>query len=241
MSGPAATIGSMHVCPMLTPGLPPIPHVGGPVLGPGEPTVLIEGKTAAVVGDMCTCIGPPDVIATGESTVIIGGKSAATVNSMMAHGGVITSGAKTVLIGTGTRTRTAVMPIEEIPIPEVKPVLRALSALANRKKQLKEAIAKQKAVKEKAVSTEGEPSVYNHQWRKEKTVVREHKVLKVVTLTADVMNIPDGEKATIKVLNPEIKEDGENQVVELEGIVKNKQVTVEWELEDASANERSNG
>ena len=28
---PAARIGDMHVCPMVTPGTPPIPHVGGPI------------------------------------------------------------------------------------------------------------------------------------------------------------------------------------------------------------------
>src|SRR5690554_6091992 len=77
MPGPAATVGSMHVCPMLTPGTPPPPHVGGPVSGPGVPTVLIGGKPAAVMGDMCVCAGPPDTIVQGEATVLIGGKPAA--------------------------------------------------------------------------------------------------------------------------------------------------------------------
>ena len=68
MPGPAATVGSMHVCPMLNPGTPPPPHVGGPVSGPGVPTVLIGGKPAAVMGDMCVCAGPPDTIVQGEAT-----------------------------------------------------------------------------------------------------------------------------------------------------------------------------
>ena len=74
---PAARVGDMHTCPMQTPGLPPIPHVGGPVLPPGCPTVLIGGMPAARVGDMAVCVGPFDLIKTGSSTVLIGGKPAA--------------------------------------------------------------------------------------------------------------------------------------------------------------------
>jgi len=69
---PAARVGDMHVCPMQTPGVPPIPHVGGPILPPGSPTVLIGGQPAARMGDMCTCVGPPDVIVMGCMTVMIG-------------------------------------------------------------------------------------------------------------------------------------------------------------------------
>ena len=43
---PAARITDMHTCPMVTPGLPPIPHVGGPILPAGCPTVLIGGLPA---------------------------------------------------------------------------------------------------------------------------------------------------------------------------------------------------
>ena len=99
MSQPAARTGDMHICPMLTPGLPPIPHVGGPVVGPGCPTVLIGGMPAAVVGDMCVCVGPPDVIAMGSTTVLIGGKPSARMGDTTAHGGAIMAGFPTVLIG----------------------------------------------------------------------------------------------------------------------------------------------
>ena len=68
---PAARVGDMHACPMMTPGVPPIPHVGGPVSGPGSPTVLIGGVPAARVGDMCVCTGPPDSIVKGFPTVMI--------------------------------------------------------------------------------------------------------------------------------------------------------------------------
>jgi uncharacterized Zn-binding protein involved in type VI secretion len=99
MSKPAARIGDMHICPMVTPGMPPIPHVGGPVLPPGVPTVLIGGMPAAVATGMCLCVGPPDTIALGSMTVLIGGMPAARMGDMCAHGGSIVVGCPTVLIG----------------------------------------------------------------------------------------------------------------------------------------------
>ena len=89
----------MHTCPLQTPGLPPVPHVGGPVIGPGVPTVLIAGLPAAVLGDQCICVGPPDTIVKGSATVMIGGHPAARMGDTTAHGGQIVSGAPTVIIG----------------------------------------------------------------------------------------------------------------------------------------------
>ncbi len=96
---PAARLTDMHTCPMQTPGTPPIPHVGGPIIGPGAPTVLIEGMPAAVMGDTCICTGPPDSIVMGSGTVMIGGMPAARLGDSTAHGGSIVIGAFTVLIG----------------------------------------------------------------------------------------------------------------------------------------------
>jgi len=96
---PAARITDMHVCPMQTPGVPPIPHVGGPIVGPGAPTVLIVGLPAANVSSTCTCVGPPDAIVKGSATVMIGGKPAARMGDTTAHGGSIVMGAPTVIIG----------------------------------------------------------------------------------------------------------------------------------------------
>ena len=95
----AARLTDFHECPMQTPGLPPIPHVGGPIVGPGVPTVLIEKMPAAVLGDMLVCVGPPDTIVKGSATVMIGGKPAARMGDQTAHGGEILSGAFTVIIG----------------------------------------------------------------------------------------------------------------------------------------------
>jgi uncharacterized Zn-binding protein involved in type VI secretion len=99
MSKPAARVTDMHTCPMVTPGVPPIPHVGGPVVPAGCPTVLIGFMPAARVGDMALCVGPADVIAQGSPTVLIGGMMAARMGDMTAHGGVIAVGLPTVLIG----------------------------------------------------------------------------------------------------------------------------------------------
>ena len=95
---PAARVSDIHVCPMVTPGVPPIPHVGGPILPPGVPVVLIGGLPAATVGNMCTCVGPPDTIVKGSVTVLIGGAPAARMGDTTAHGGTIVAGCPTVLI-----------------------------------------------------------------------------------------------------------------------------------------------
>lgn len=96
MGAPAARITDMHVCPMTT---GPVPHVGGPILPAGEPTVLIGSLPAARVGDMATCVGPPDSIVVGSATVLIGGMPAARLGDSTAHGGTILGGEPTVLIG----------------------------------------------------------------------------------------------------------------------------------------------
>ena len=92
---PAARIGDMHVCPMVT-GV--VPHVGGPILPPCAVTVLTGGIPQARIGDMLTCVGPPDVIVTGSTHVLISGSPAARLGDSTAHGGVIVSGCPTVLI-----------------------------------------------------------------------------------------------------------------------------------------------
>lgn len=96
---PAARIGDMHTCPMVTPGVPPVPHVGGPILPPGCPTVMIGYMPAARVGDMATCVGPPDSIAMGSVTVLIGYMPAARLGDPTVHGGTIAVGCPTVMIG----------------------------------------------------------------------------------------------------------------------------------------------
>ena len=92
----AARSGDMHTCPLST-GI--VPHVGGPVLPPGCPTVLVGGMPAARVGDMLTCTVPTDTITARSATVMIGGMPAARQGDSTAHGGVIILGCPTVMIG----------------------------------------------------------------------------------------------------------------------------------------------
>ena len=92
----AARLSDMHTCPMVT-GI--VPHVGGPILPPCCPTVIIGALPAARVGDMLTCVGPPDTIAMGSTSVIIGGQPAARLGDPTVHGGIIVMGCPTVIIG----------------------------------------------------------------------------------------------------------------------------------------------
>lgn len=95
MGQPAARITDQHVCPLVN---VLVPHVGGPVIT-GAATVVICGIPAARIGDLAICVGPPDVIATGSATVLIEGRPAARIGDQTVHGGVIVTGAPTVLIG----------------------------------------------------------------------------------------------------------------------------------------------
>lgn len=94
----AARLLDMHVCPMQSPTVPPVPHVGGPV-SQGSPTVLTGFQPQARLGDMCTCVGPPDVIVQGSASVLVNGQPAARMGDMTAHGGSIVVGCPTVMIG----------------------------------------------------------------------------------------------------------------------------------------------
>ena len=98
MGQPASRITDMHVCPMVTPGLPPIPHVGGPIIM-GSPTVLTGKLPQARVTDQCVCVGPPDIIVKGSMTVLVNSLPAARIGDMTAHGGTVVLGLPTVLIG----------------------------------------------------------------------------------------------------------------------------------------------
>ncbi len=124
MGKPAARLTDMHVCPMVTPGVPPIPHVGGPIIGPGSPTVLIGKLPAAVMGDSCICVGPPDAIILGSTGVLICNKPAARMGDSTAHGGSIVLGCPTVLIGETNPGGGAAPPVT------VTPVIAALKAVA---------------------------------------------------------------------------------------------------------------
>src|SRR5262245_49732975 len=101
---PAARISDMHTCPKVEPG--PVPHVGGPILPVGDPTVIIGFMPAARQGDHALCAGPPDTITGGEPTVLIGNRPAARLGDGMSHGGAVVAGCQTVLIGSSAQANT---------------------------------------------------------------------------------------------------------------------------------------
>lgn len=96
MGSPAARVGDMHICPMFD---GPKPHMGGPIMPPGNPNVLVGGMPAATIGNMCTCVGPPDSISEGKFTVLIGGAPAAAMGHQCLHGGMISIGCPIVHYG----------------------------------------------------------------------------------------------------------------------------------------------
>jgi uncharacterized Zn-binding protein involved in type VI secretion len=94
---PCARLTDMHVCPMVT-GV--VPHVGGPILPPCVPTVLVMSLPAAPIGNMATCVGPPSTIIKGSATVMVQNRPLARLLDNTAHGGMIVGpGAPTVLVG----------------------------------------------------------------------------------------------------------------------------------------------
>ena len=95
---PAARIGDMHTCPMVTPGTPPVPHVGGPITT-GFAQVIIGGMPAARTTDVAICVGPPDSITMGSPTVLTGSMMNARIGDPTVHGGVVVMGMPTVDIG----------------------------------------------------------------------------------------------------------------------------------------------
>ncbi|WP_083232712.1 PAAR domain-containing protein [Endozoicomonas atrinae] len=97
---PAARVMDMHMCPMQTPAVPPIPHVGGPVLpSTSVPTVLIGCLPVAGAGQQCVCVGPPDLIVGCSKSVLVNKRPLSRMGDSTAHGGVIVMGCPSVLVG----------------------------------------------------------------------------------------------------------------------------------------------
>lgn len=254
MSKPAARIGDNHVCPMVTPGTPPIPHVGGPITGPGVPTVLIGGVPAAVMGDMCVCTGPPDTITLGSTGVLIGGKPAARMGDMCAHGGTIVVGCPTVLIGE----------VSPDGMSKANPVVNSIMAkiegfeggkaggLAARQAmslnqaaidgmpfcEVCEAASEdsENSQEDSEGDVEKNPRVTNLVWMKGDDIVDSSLAGKGVTIRAQVVDIEDGEEVTFTISDPSMVGDG-HEPIELKGKVKDGYVEMDWEVEDPYSDE----
>lgn len=159
---PAARVTDMHVCPMVT-GV--VPHVGGPIIPPCEPTVLIGALPAARITDMLTCVGPPDMIIMGSPTVLIGGLMAARIGDPTEHGGVIILGCFTVIIGEAavpapsapsapSASSAPAVPGAAGPAAAVAPPSSAVSAVTDEERALAASAGsspEQKAAREKVV------------------------------------------------------------------------------------------
>jgi uncharacterized Zn-binding protein involved in type VI secretion len=99
MFSPVARVNDLHVCPMQTPAVVPIPHVGGPVMGPGALTVWAGGMPVSVMGDIAICVGPPDVLCMGSGTVMAEGRPVVRISDMSAHMGNVVIGWPSVMVG----------------------------------------------------------------------------------------------------------------------------------------------
>ena len=222
----------MHTCPMCT---GTVPHVGGPITGPGTPNILVNEKPAAVMGDSCTCVGPPDMVVQGTANVFFNDAPVVCQGDMTAHGGIVTQGEPNIIISTSSPEPKVTLSIKRIPFPKFTTVNRitgnAKQAMANQEKLKKEA--------ERATDRSQEPRIFNLRWIKEERVIRSEKILKQVFLKADVLHIPEGQPATIKLELPsqesQEKQDAgsgpQREVVELTGTVRNKSVEVVWKTE----------
>lgn len=145
-----------HVCPMVT-GL--VPHVGGPIVGPGASNVLVNGKPVSLMGDSCICCGPPDVIAQGEPNVLINGTPVVVLGCMTAHGGTIPMGDPTVLVGSASPVKPITMNIRKIPFPKIRVVDTIGALLTGNSNSLNKAKENIKNLKEDSILNADVPSV----------------------------------------------------------------------------------
>ncbi len=247
MSGkPVATVGSMHTCPMCS---GTIPHVGGSVIGPGSPNVLINGKPAATVGDICTCVGPPSTIVQGDPTVLVNGKPIACVGDMTTHGGTITTGEATVIIGSKSISPpTKIKPIERIPFPKIRIRDKLGAALTGSNKSLNE--AQQKISQLEKEQKEQDKKVLDVFWKDEQgeKIIAVHKYGGKATLFAKTQNM-EGESISITIsdkdnkdLDSDIKEQVYKGTVGADGIAQLSQVEIkkDWEQKENQSSTNQN-
>lgn len=215
------TINTNHICPMVT---GTTPHVGGPVVGPGCPGVLIDGQPIALIGDTCICCGPPDLVAQGYSSILADGKPIVVQDCMTAHGGIIPSGIPGVTVDSATPVKPLTMHIKRIPFPEISMVDRIGAATTGHTDSLRQAEENIRELKKQAETTE--PYIYNLRWEKEGNPIHTERIDENTKMVADVSGISDGETVKIKVC---IDEEN-NTIEEMEGTVKEGKIEIGWEV-----------
>lgn len=229
-----ATVGCMHVCPMVT-GI--TPHVGGPIIGPGVPGVFIDGQPIAVLGDQCTCVGPPDTIVTACPGVLVDGKPVVTVGSMTAHGGQVVTGVPGVSIGSVTPMKPAVTPLKEIPFPKISLVSQLFAT-----KLVNQARQEQQKVKECVTQKDDKPKrVFNLQWKYKKMVINEGEIEQKIMLTADTWGYDDNEEVKFSIYLPDDDNDETGKAIEeVSGKVCDSHIEIEWEIDKKKIEEDQN-
>ena len=230
---PAARLGDMHVCPMATPAVPPVPHVGGPVTL-GSAGVMIGGMPAARMGDMCVCTGPPDSIAMGCPTVLIGEVGAGSAGGGGGGGGGAggaRASAAAATIDTGVSTTkeehwiefefvdSAGLPVAGVPYTFVDPdgVEREGTLRTDG------------TIRADGVS-EGEgsvilQSVHAAQWDTDRASTDDK-----LTLTAEVIGFDDGTPAQVQIFERDLQ-GADSVVADVKTNVKNGSVEVKWRYE----------
>ena len=228
---PAARIGDMHVCPMLTPGVPPIPHVGGPITL-GSPMVLIGGMPAARMGDMCVCVGPPDTIALGCPTVLIGeGGSGSASGGGAGFKSAVVAKASALRAISGCKESTTKLEhwvefefVDKAGNP-VAGVNYTLNDTAN--KESESVLRPDGRIRRDGIA-QGQADVQlfnvsNAMWSKDKAKTGEK-----VKLSADVYGFEDGTAAALEIYKRDIK-GADTPIETIETEVRNKKVEAEWE------------
>lgn len=96
MALPIATKGCHHECPAYDGDTA---HIGGPALA-GSPNVFACQNPCCRLGDALQCnSSSPDYINSGSHTVFINGKPVARRGDSNVHGGVLSEGKETILVG----------------------------------------------------------------------------------------------------------------------------------------------
>ncbi len=222
---PAARMGDMHVCPMVTPGTPPVPHVGGPILL-GSKGVFIGGVPAARVGDTAFCTGPPDAIAMGCTTVLIGetgsggggsaGPAASNAGAAMATSGGGREGPE------GHWLDFRFVDSAGLPVRSVVYELERPDGRTERGKLSADGRARCAGLTQTGNGTVRLCGVFNAQWS-----AHEADAGETLTLSADVWGFADGTAACITVCERDLKgADHELQVIDAE--VGGEALQAEW-------------
>ena len=230
---PAARVGDMHVCPMLSPAVPPIPHVGGPILPPGSPTVLIGGMPAARMGDMATCVGPPDSLVMGCMTVMIGTAGSGSGSGGGAGSGgtaAAQAGAKQALSDNVEATNKQEHWIEFELVDKTGNTISGIHyKLTDTDNQETIAVVKPDGKIKREALKEGQCKVelfdlYGAEWSKEKAKVGEKIKLKVKSIGID-----DNSKVEFRIFVKDINY-SDHLLTKLETDIKSDKAEVEWEL-----------